>query len=170
MVNLTPNRRTLIAGMAASTLLPAQSHAEDFIDLDWEDLLPQGQSSIPNVLRDLLPHDEALPLTSQQPTSSGVRTDWNGKIVRLPGFIVPIDYSGTGVTAFILVPYVGACVHVPPPPANQLVFVTTQKPYQSDGLFEPVNVIGMFGVSSLSTHLADIGYALSADEILPYRA
>jgi hypothetical protein len=111
-----------------------------------------------------------LPLTSQQPESSGVRTDWNGQIVRIPGFIVPIDYKGTGVTAFILVPYVGACVHVPPPPANQLVFVTTQTPYESDGLFEPVNVIGMFGVSSLTTHLADIGYALSADEIVPYRA
>lgn len=169
MVNRHLKRRAVLAGIAASTLVPSVAHAEDYIDLDWEDLLPQDQSTIPNALRGLLPHDEGLPLTSQQPASSGVRTDWNGQIVRLPGFIVPIDYEGTGVTAFILVPYVGACVHVPPPPANQLVFVTTSEPYESDGLFEPVNVIGMFGVSSLRTHLAEIGYALSADEILPYR-
>jgi uncharacterized protein len=168
MVNQNLNRRILLAGLAASTLVPNVAHAEDYIDLDWEDLLPQDQSTIPNALRGLLPHDEGLSLTRQQPASSGVRTDWNGQIVRLPGFIVPIDYKGTGVTAFILVPYVGACVHTPPPPANQLVFVTTHKPYESSGLFEPVNVIGMFGVSSMSTHLADIGYALSADEILPY--
>ena len=91
-----------------------------------------------------------------------------GQVVRLPGFIVPIDYSGTGVTAFILVPFVGACVHVPPPPANQLVFVTTEKPYESSGLYEPVNVVGMFGTASMSTQLADIAYALSADHIEPY--
>nr|WP_159805368.1 DUF3299 domain-containing protein [Litoreibacter roseus] len=148
--------------------MPRIAHAEAFIDLDWQDLLPESETIIPNVLRGLIEHDDA-PLSSQQPASSGVRTDWNGQIVRLPGFIVPIDYRGTGVTAFILVPYVGACVHVPPPPANQLVFVTTEKPYESAGLFEPVNVIGMFGVSSISTHLADIGYALSADKIEPYR-
>lgn len=158
-------RRTVLAGMAASTLVPNVVQAEDYIDLDWEDLLPQDQSGIPNALRSLLPHDETLPLTSQQPASSGVRTEWNGQIVRIPGFIVPIDYEGAGVTAFILVPYVGACVHVPPPPANQLVFVTTPEPYESSGLFEPVNVTGMFGVSSLTTHLAQIGYALSAEEI-----
>lgn len=105
---------------------------------------------------------------SEQPESSGIRTDWNGQVVRLPGFIVPIDYSGTGVTAFILVPYLGACVHVPPPPANQLVFVTTEKPYESSGLFEAVNVVGMFGSASTKTQLAEIGYALSADSIEPY--
>ncbi len=69
------------------------------------------------------------------------------------------------MTAFILVPFVGACVHVPPPPANQLVFVTTEVPYESSGLFEPVNVTGMFGKASTSTQLADIAYALSADHI-----
>lgn len=169
MVNNPLQRRELLAGMAALTLAPSVARAADYIDLDWGDLLPEDQSTIPNGLRSLLPHDEGASLTSQQPASAGVRTDWNGQIVRLPGFIVPIDYSGTGVTAFILVPYVGACVHVPPPPANQLVFVTTQTPYESDGLFDPVNVIGMFGVSSMSTHLADIGYALSAEKIVPYR-
>ena len=90
--------------------------------------------------------------------------------MRIPGFIVPIDYSGTGVTAFILVPYVGACVHVPPPPANQLVFVTTPKPYENSGLFEAVNVTGIFGVSTISTQLAEVGYALSADKIEPFQS
>jgi hypothetical protein len=170
MVNRHLQRRAILAGIAASTLFPSMARAEDYIDLDWEDLLPEDETTIPNALRGLLPHDEQVPLTSEQPVSSGVRGDWNGQIVRLPGFIVPIDYSGTGVTAFILVPYVGACVHTPPPPANQLVFVTTPTPYESSSLFEPVNVIGMFGVSSLSTQIAEIGYALSADEILPYSA
>lgn len=160
----------MLAGMAATALVPRVLHAKDYIDLAWEDLLPEGQSSIPTVLQGLFDHDESAPLFTEQPQSTGVRADWNGKTVRLPGFIVPIDYSGTGVTAFILVPFVGACVHVPPPPANQLVFVTTPEPYESKGLYEPVSVIGKFAVSSLTTHLAEVGYALAADRIEPYRA
>lgn len=167
MVSNTLTRRRLLLAIATASAMPKAALAEDFIDLEWEDLLPEDQTYVPNVLRGLIPHDEQS-LASQQPQSSGVRTDWNGQIVRLPGFIVPIDYSGTGVSAFILVPFVGACVHVPPPPANQLVFVSTEQPYQSKGLYEPVNVIGMFGTSSMRTQLAEIGYALSADKIEPF--
>lgn len=167
MVKHLLQRRALLASLAATSLFPGGVKAESFVDIEWKDLLPEGETVIPNVLSGLIDHDNP-PLSSQQPASSGVRTDWNGQIVRLPGFIVPIDYSGTGVTAFILVPYVGACVHVPPPPANQLVFVTTETPYENEGLFEAVNVTGMFGVSSVSTQLAEVGYALSADQIAPY--
>lgn len=167
MVGCLIQRRALLAAIALSPFAPQLARAEEFIDLDWEDLLPEGETAIPLVLRDLIDHSSA-PLTSQQPASSGVRSDWNGQVVRLPGFIVPIEHRGSGVTAFILVPFVGACVHVPPPPANQLVFVTTETPYESKGLFEPVNVTGMFGISSISTQLAEIGYALSADKIEPF--
>ena len=69
----------------------------------------------------------------------------------------------------MLVPYVGACIHVPPPPANQLVLVTTETPYEVDGLFSAVTVTGMFGTASTSTQLADIGYALSAEDIRAFR-
>ena len=154
-------------GLSALALMPKAGFAAEYIDLEWTDLLPEGQSSIPPGIQGLIDHDGPN-LSSQQPPSQGVRTDWNGKTVRLPGFIVPIDYSGTGVTAFILVPFVGACVHVPPPPANQLVFVTTEKPYESTGLYEAVNVIGMFGTASTYTQLADVAYALSADRIEPF--
>ncbi|WP_227268415.1 DUF3299 domain-containing protein [Roseobacter weihaiensis] len=160
-------RRAVLAALGACALTAKAANARGYIDLEWTDLVPEGQPAIPPDLQSLIQHDGPS-LSSQQPPSQGVRTDWNGEIVRLPGFIVPIDYSGTGVTAFILVPFVGACIHVPPPPANQLVFVTTEKPYESTGLFEPVNVIGMFGTASTSTQLADIAYALSADHIEPF--
>lgn len=167
MVKSPVDRRAVLAGLIACAALPRNAVAEDFIDLEWEDLLPEDEAAPPATLRGLIDHDSA-PLASQQPASGGVRTDWNGRIVRIPGFIVPIDTRGTGVVAFLLVPYVGACIHVPPPPANQLVFVTTETPYESAGLFEPVNVTGMFGVSSISTQFAQVGYALSADRIEPF--
>ena len=169
MVNRSFDRRKFLASMGAISTILQVARAEDYIDLEWTDLVPLGQPFIPLMIQELLQHDQ-VPLPSQQPESIGVRTDWNGQIVRLPGFIVPIEYSGTGVTAFMLVPFVGACVHVPPPPANQLVFVTTNDPYETTGLFEAVNVIGMFGTASMSTQLADIAYALSDDQIEPYRS
>ena len=160
-------RRDALALLAVASSLPQIVRADEVIDLEWSDLLPEGTPQIPRALSALIEHD-GPDMSRQQPASTGVRTDWNGKIVRLPGFIVPVDTVGTAVTAFILVPFVGACIHVPPPPANQLVFVTTEKPYESDGLFAPVNVTGMFGVSAMSTHLAQIGYALSAEKIEPF--
>ena len=160
-------RRAALMGLTA-VALAGSVRAETVVDLTWTDLLPEDDTALPGNLRDIVPHDESS-LAAGQPMSTGIRPDWNGQLVRLSGFVVPIDSQGTGVTAFILVPYVGACVHVPPPPANQLVFVTTATPYESRGLFEAVTVTGMFGTASTSTQLADIGYALSADEIRPYR-
>lgn len=167
MVACAPTRRHVLTLLGASALVSHPAVAEGVVDLDWDDLLPEDQRGIARAPRGLVEHDGA-DLARQQPLTSEVRTDWNGQVVRLPGFIVPIDHKGTGVTAFILVPYVGVCVHVPPPPPNQLVFVTVETPYQSAGLFEPVYVTGMFGTASTSTQLAEIGYALSADRIEPY--
>lgn len=164
------NRRQILTALTASLLTPQMAFGEEYIDLDWIDLLPDGVSSLPPELLALTTDHTKTNQSTQQAVSSGSRTDWNGKIIRLQGFIVPLDYLGTGVTAFILVPFVGACVHVPAPPANQLVFVTTNIPYDSKGLYEPVNVIGMFGTSSLKTQLAEIAYALSADQIVPYES
>ena len=167
MVDDLTNRRAVIAALASLPLGARAAMAAEYIDLEWRDLLHKGQTAIPPVVQNLIDHDE-MATSAMQPKSSGVRTDWNGQIVRIPGFIVPIEYSGSGVSAFILVPFVGACIHVPPPPANQLVFVTTPEPYESSGLYEAVNVTGMFGTASMSTQLADIAYALSAEKIVPF--
>ena len=161
------NRRCFLLGLAAAATLGRTPQAESVIDLEWSDLLPEGSLALPFELEEFVPHG-SLDLADLQPLSTGVRTDWNGKTVRMPGFIVPIDWTETGVTVFILVPYIGACIHVPPPPANQLVLVTTGIPYEDVGLFDPVWVTGMFGTSPTSTLLAEIGYVISAEFIEPY--
>ncbi|WP_245710315.1 DUF3299 domain-containing protein [Albimonas donghaensis] len=154
-------------GLAALGLAAASAQAEDVVDLGWDDLIPQGQPPLSPSLEGVIPHDESA-MASGQPASSGVRGDWNGRIVRLSGFVIPLDQDGAGVRVFMLVPYVGACIHVPPPPANQLVLVTSERPYEAEGLFAPVTVTGMFGAAATSTRLAEVGYALSADRIEAY--
>ncbi len=169
MVGPVLQRRSVLVGLAAAVSLPSASFAEEVVDLVWSDLLPKDAPIVPRAIAGMIDHSSE-PLSSQQPPSSGRRNDWNGKMVRLPGFIVPIDQSSAGVTAFILAPYVGACVHVPPPPANQLVFVTCETPYEMSGMFEAINVTGLFGTASTYTQLAQVGYALTADKIEPYQA
>lgn len=165
----TLSRRALLGLAAAGLALPRMARAETIHDLSWQDLVPAGEATARPLFLDVFGHDQNA-LAAEQPPSSGVRTDWNGQIVRMPGFIVPLELEGVAVTAFLLVPFVGACIHVPPPPANQLVFVTTKDPYETTGLFDPVTVTGLFGTSALSTELAQVGYAMAADTITRYRA
>ncbi len=71
-----------------------------------------------------------------QPGAGGtpaVVTDLDGKHVRIGGYVVPLDFEATTVKEFLLVPFVGACIHVPPPPPNQIVYVKTAKGFDVAG-------------------------------------
>jgi hypothetical protein len=92
----------------------------------------------------------------------------DGAYIKMPGFIIPMDMSTDGVTSFVLVPYVGACIHTPPPPANQLVFVTTKTPWPSTDLWEAVWVTGQMQHEIQTTEVAETGYTLKADEMEIY--
>ena len=100
----------------------------------------------------------------------------DGILVRIPGYALPLEFSGIGVKEFLLVPYFGACIHVPPPPPNQMVFVRLERPYVLNGLFEAVWITGRMSVerSTKSLYYVDgraaleTGYTLSARRIEPY--
>jgi uncharacterized protein len=89
----------------------------------------------------------------------------NGKLVKLGGYIVPLDFEATRIKEFLLVPFVGACIHVPPPPANQIVYVKSEKGVDITGSFDPVSVTGTITTESAATGLADAGYSIDADAV-----
>ena len=111
-----------------------------------------------------------------QRRNKAVATDLDGSFVRLPGYALPLEMSEVGVTEMLLVPFVGACIHVPPPPPNQTVFVRMPEPYFATNLYEPVWITGILTIERASRALtfvdgqADIpvGYALRATAIEPY--
>ena len=74
MVKLSFNRRKFIGSMGAFVAMPQVVQAEDYVDLEWTDLVPAGQPALPPMIPELLQHDQA-PFASQQPSSHGVRTD-----------------------------------------------------------------------------------------------
>jgi len=102
----------------------------------------------------------------------------NGQRIRIPGYLLPLEISGANVTEFLLVPYVGACIHVPPPPPNQIVHVKVvqKEGYTNRTLFDPVWVTGVISAKSMVKDLylvdgsagVNIGYTMQAIQIKPY--
>ena len=94
-----------------------------------------------------------------------VVTALDGKRVRIGGYVVSLDFDATRVKEFLLVPFVGACIHVPPPPANQIVYVKSEEGFEVSGMFEPVWVTGTLKVTTAFTGLAEAGYSLEAEKV-----
>ena len=89
----------------------------------------------------------------------------DGQSVSIGGYVVPLDFDATTVKEFLLVPFVGACIHVPPPPANQIIYVKTDKGFEVGGAFDPVTVTGKINTTVAFTGLADAGYTITADSV-----
>lgn len=92
-------------------------------------------------------------VAAAQKRNSIVNKGLAGKNVRLAGYLLPLEFSDQGVNDFLLVPYVGACIHVPPPPANQIVFVQLAKKLVVRDLFTPVWVTGKLRTKATSKAL-----------------
>ena len=85
-----------------------------------------------------------------------------GKDIALPGFMVPIEFKGTNVSKFLLVPEAGQCIHVPPPPLNQTLLVdASSEPTKLRDLYRPIIVYGRISVGSQSFDIADSGYTIT---------
>ena len=104
-----------------------------------------------------------------QAQSFGIVPEMDGKNIRLPGFIVPVEFEGTNlVTEFFLVPYFGACIHQPPPPPNQTVYVTSEKPIKFTGIYDPVWVMGTIKTERTGNYIATAEYKIDLNRIAPY--
>jgi len=94
-----------------------------------------------------------------------VVAELNGKRVKIGGYVVPLDFESTTVKEFLLVPFVGACIHVPPPPVNQIVYVKTKTGLEIKSMFDPVTVTGTIKTEVTFTGLADAGYSIDAEVV-----
>ncbi|MCL9775669.1 DUF3299 domain-containing protein [Vibrio methylphosphonaticus] len=116
-------------------------------------------------------------IQNEQRVAQAVTSDFDGQNVKIPGFLVPIEFSAPLVaTEFLLVPTAGACIHLPPPAANQIVRVSYPQGYEVDTVQYPVWVEGVIS-SNLKTdnvYLVDgdadvtMGYQLNASSVVDY--
>ncbi len=174
-----------IAGFAIA-MAPATSagSAELPLELAWKQLIPpvaMASAKPKTFFNGATPRgDDGSPPPPPKPegrwmsspvqkrdTPTTIVTELNGKKVRIGGYIVPLDFEKTKITEFLLVPFVGACIHVPPPPANQIIYVKSENGVEIGGTFDPVTVTGKLTAAQTFTGLAETGYSIEADTVEP---
>ena len=160
-------RKVLALGLAGITI-PQVGFAAAPREISWDDLIPPGVPYAEIIGEGELDevNDTWNPIYDANATK--LNADLHGAYIRMPGFIIPLELGSDGVTEFVLVPYVGACIHTPPPPPNQLVLVRTVTPWPSDNLWDPVWVVGHMSTQLMSTEIAQTGYALTAQSMEIY--
>ena len=141
-----------------------------------EDWLMQEASRAPLGLLDGAPDgggiggtaggDPAWNAPPQMTPAAMPRDDLDGERVALSGYMTPLDFEAMETQAFLLVPYVGACIHVPAPPANQIVFVESATPVPVVDMWQPLTAIGTLRVQRLETELAESAYVMKLDRLV----
>ena len=95
--------------------------------------------------------------------------DLNNKVVSVPGFMVPLEDDADQVTEFLLVPFAGACIHVPPPPPNQMIYIKLRGKLKARMSFtEPIIVTGQLHVATVQSPYGDVSFNMDGDGVRPY--
>lgn len=146
--------------------------------LGWEELMPEGEEER---LAQMY-QQQMQSLYSGGPIAEGSAADQmiqigtfntvaelDGEKVRLPGYTVPFDYGADAeVAEFLLVPYFGACIHAPPPPPNQTIFVVADEPIKLRDLAQAVWIEGTIHTQTQESELADAAYTFKLQKIEVY--
>jgi hypothetical protein len=136
------------------------AYADEPIEVYWEDLVPEGF----NELVAGPPSRHEIKMSQLQPDAPLVES-FNGKLVKIPGFVVPLEGTAELTTEFLLVPYFGACIHVPPPPSNQIVHVKIEQGVPVEDLTSAVWVTGTLSTEGWKGDIASVGYRLTGIEV-----
>ena len=101
--------------------------------------------------------------------STDVNENLDGALIRIPGFVVPLEFDEEQtISQFFLVPYFGACLHMPPPPPNQIILVNAPKGIQMSALYDPFWIEGQLSTNFQENDMATSAYAMQLQRIEPY--
>lgn len=168
--------RKLFMLFAFCLALPLQA-AGDYKEIGWDALVPKGWDPTQDLkallntgkLQDSDPRAmEALEKMKVLWDSAPTEPSLAGTRIRLPGFAIPLEIKGGKVTEFLLVPYFGACIHSPPPPANQIVHAISAKPLKGMRSMDAVWVNGTLSLHRADTPWGKAGYRLAVDSLAPF--
>lgn len=173
------HRRHWLLAVAATcfgTISTAQ--ASTFNETTWEALVPEDWDPMKSFtdmqnmadLPDSDPRVQALyermrKIWDEAPTVQSMR----GRNVKIPGFVVPLEGNEKALQEFLLVPYFGACIHSPPPPANQIIHVRASPPVRGFKTMSAVWVSGTLDLERSQSEMGATGYSLKAMRVEKYR-
>lgn len=145
-------------------------------EIGWDALIPQDWDPRQafkgldlGTLTDADPRAmEALRRLKDTWDNAPVESALRGRRIRIAGFLVPLERRGEEVSEFLLVPYFGACIHTPPPPANQIIHVVSAKPLKGAQSMDPVWVSGTLEIARGESAFGTSGYRMRGDLVAPY--
>ena len=179
----------IACGILIATSAPAFSaDAQIYEDIDWTELMPAEDLSAllnrPAFLDDIADGSAQDSLDSFQQrqledeqaqqyqaalSSTRVIQGFDGKAIRIPGFIVPLEQNeDKEVTRFFIVPYFGACLHMPPPPPNQILYVESEQGITLENLYDPYWFEGVVSIEHKVDAMGTSAYSLSLDNYALY--
>ncbi|MDJ0927987.1 MAG: DUF3299 domain-containing protein [Gammaproteobacteria bacterium] len=164
-MNHKPLKKLLLLVGLAMLALPAIAKEPEL--LMWDQMMPEEDLQPPPPIAPDMTYEDYLPNEAY-----GMRPveELDGKFVKLPGFIVPLDSDEGGeLQEFLLVPYFGACIHVPPPPPNQIVYVTLEEPVTIMAIWEPYWIIGTIETSPYLGDIATTVYQMVGEQVEVYK-
>ena len=171
-----PDETSTLAGLVDAQGL---AHAAELPETDWLELMPKSDQKALEAMPEIdhnspeangtftekggLKQSKGLPAVMY---STKTVAAMNDKHIRIGGYPVPLETDAKGrSTLFFLVPYPGACIHVPPPPPNQLVLVRYPKGLKLDDIYTPLWVTGTLKIEKVDNDLASAAYALEAEKV-----
>lgn len=178
----------LVAGNLSAASEKESGENGQFKTVEWTDLMPkedlEALSNPPDYINEVedgsledqldgqfqntfdTPVDDRY---QQALVSTSVIDELDGKSIRIPGFIVPLEFNDDQtITQFFLVPFFGACIHVPPPPPNQIVLVNYPKGLKLNALYDPFWISGVLKTSLQANDMATSAYAMDMHEFEVY--
>lgn len=146
-------------------------------EITWDDLMPKDWDPMKDFkklkldkLKDSDPRaQEALQQLRETWNNAPVEPLLGGLRIRIAGFIVPLEESHHQISEFLLVPFFGGCIHVPPPPANQIIHVFPAKPLKGLQIMDAVFIGGPLEVFPSDTSMGSAGYRMKAEVVEPYK-
>ena len=169
-------RDSSVAAAAAAALKKEEEiKARGVTAIGWEDLMPEGEEER---LQKMYAAQMAAMYSIAEGSAADTATQigsfntvdtYDGQKIRIPGYTVPFSYDAKAeIREFLLVPYFGACIHAPPPPPNQTIFVRTDKPILLKDLPQAVWVEGTLHAEKQESDLADAAYIIDLTQVEKY--
>ena len=152
------------------------------VEITWEDLIPDdftppinpfesmSQAEIDKLMDGSDESNAKMAELQKAFNYSPVVSELDGKRVKLPAYITPLEFDGDSMRMkeFLLVPYVGACIHVPPPPANQVVHAQSPEAVELPNMYDPIWAVGVIRAETVKSDLAESGYRIEIEQVQPY--
>lgn len=173
----------LIVPLLLALLMALPLQADEPKEFTWDELMPEdytlslsdliGDSDFDpysfDMIDDFSPEAERMMDNMLQVLASApVRGELDGMMISIPGFVVPLEAEQSKVFRFFLVPYFGACIHVPPPPSNQIIDVHFEPGTEVEYLWDAVWITGRLTTVTYSHDMGTAGYRLEAFQITPF--